>query len=401
MKFLNAHTDSPQIPTYRRHKRQITLRFALMLFSISLLVGCGTGGDNATAPPLPPTTPDLPPAYSPVSTAFTHALPEDVGLDSAQLATAFTMAESQTSIKSLLVLKDNHLIAEQYFNQSSSASLLHLRSVTKTIVALITGIALEEQIIPSIDLTIGEFLIDEYPWLSEEKANIQIKHLLTMSSGFEWSENAEYETWANSADPIAYLLEKPLSHTPGTRFVYNTAAVHLLAKVLLTASQGDIIDIAIEKLFTPLGITSFQWDRLKDDLFNGGSGLQLRPIDQAKIGQLLLNRGIYTKANGDSTVILPESWMTQMFTSKVSMSSMFGPLELSGYSYLTWRGTDNDRSFYFAWGWGGQFIVTFPEENMVVIANNEWQVTAQTAAEQEQATLAIILDAIMPALLDD
>ena len=88
-----------------------------------------------------------------------------------------------------------------------------------------------------------------------------------MSGGFEWHENdgvlppnAEYNGWVLSADPVAYLLARPLVSAPGTTFTYNTAGTHLLSVMLTGALDKPLTDFARAEVFTPLGIGRASWE---------------------------------------------------------------------------------------------------------------------------------------------
>lgn len=389
-----------------------TMKSLLMLTLIIGLVACGGGshnGDNSlpSPTPMPPasppaTPPASPPAFQPQSNEFAHAISEDVGMDPEQLAIAFGMAESNPALKSLLVLKDNQLIAEQYFNGSTPDSLLHIRSVTKTIMAIVTGMALENGLLDSLDVTIGEYLLDDYPALSEAKRAITIRHLLTMSSGFQWDEadGSLYSQWSTSADPIGFLLQRDLQHTPGTRFAYNSAAVHLLARILFEASEGQIVDLVVNELFTPLNIEQFEWEQLNDGLFNGSAGLQLTAIDMLKFGHLISNQGMYVNAQGEQVLIVSASWINEMLTPRAQFSSEYGDITLSGYGYLTWLSQAGEKAIQLAWGWGGQFIAISPNDNLIVVANNNWFVDFDSATVQEQNTLALIVNGIYASVIE-
>lgn len=383
------------------------MRQIIVILLTVFVAACGgsSGYDTTGNPPL-----TVPPSASPVigflpkSEELMHADAESVGLNVSQLTGSFLMAESQPGLRSLLVIKNQKLVAEQYFNGAVADDLLHLRSVTKTVTAAILGIAIEEGIINGLDNTIGEYLQQDYPWLDEQKSAITIAQLLTMSSGFLWDEDdgSEFDEWINAEDPVAHLLERPLSEAPGTRFNYNSAGVHLIAVILDKAMDGESAEFAMARFFQPLGIGQIQWERLADGRFNGASGLQLSAIDIAKVGVLLNGNGAWEIAEGELQQVIPVQWLNQMKAKHVAFNDEFGSLQFRGFGYLWWLGqhTRDDTlvDFQLAWGWGGQFVLTAPEDDLVIVANNDWFVAAPLSNQQADSTLDIMLEGVLRAV---
>ena len=112
---------------------------------------------------------------------------------------------------------------------------------------------------------------------------------------------------------------------------------------------------------------------------------------------MLLNNGRY---NGFQ--IVPEIWIENAKTQQVAFSgnNQFGALDLTGYGYLWWQGTGNTRRLDLAWGWGGQFIASVQDKNLIVVTNSRHNVINTQADRQETANLALIIDGIFTALED-
>ncbi|MCC2605927.1 serine hydrolase domain-containing protein [Planctobacterium marinum] len=363
------------------------------------LVACGGGSSTPNATPNVPI--DTSPAYLPQSSEIEVASLADAGVDENVIAAAYTQAESQSGARSLLVLKQGRLLAEQYFNGYTAQQLLHVRSVTKTVIALLTGIAIDDGLL-SLDSTLGEFFLDEYDFGDVDAESVTVAQLLTMTSGFEWDESGAtlYIEWAQSEEPVEFLLSRELTSTPGDTFTYNSAAVHVLGVIVSKVTESTLRDFAMERLFAPMGINSIRWEILADSRYNGGAGLELRPIDQAKLGLLIQNNGSYTGLDGSVTQVVPELWVTEMKQEHVALSGTYSALEYRGYGYLNWLGTssvlaESDADYELAWGWGGQFILTHPASDMVLITNSDWSVDADQAGEQQRAMLSILIDGII------
>lgn len=380
------------------------MRFYLVLLFTILNSGCGgSSNSQSIVPDLPTATPAEPINaidITPKSSEFMIETPEAVGFDAASLEASFTQASSQPSLRNMLVLKDNALVAEAYFNGHQAQDLQYLRSITKTITAMLVGIAIEQGVLSSTEQTIGEFFLEGYPDLSNQKADIQIQHLLTMTSGFEWDESGvtEFQNWNASSDPIGYVLQRDLVASPGSVFNYNSGAVHLLSAILHKALGSELEPFIMSHFFLPLGIEELDWERLGDNRFDGASGLKLKATDTLKIGLMLSNKGRFVNDTGEAKQIVPEQWIDQALTPRIAMNDQYGELQRTGYGYLWWFGQGNNTDIQLAWGWGGQFIMTAPDHNLVVVTNNDFNVGASQAQTQEQASLSLLFSGIMESL---
>ena len=360
----------------------------IILFSL-----CACGGSSSSSDDDPA---ELPPVdWQPKSTTVWEvgdAMQE--GFTVEQLDAAYSTADQTNVLKNLLIVRNNKLISEAYFDGTNVDSLLHERSVTKTVIAMLIGIAIDEGYLSGINQPIGSFFEEDFPNLAANKRDITIQQLLTMTSGFEWDESQSggYTSWANSSDPQAYLFNRDLQNTPGTEFTYNSAGAHLLSVILTKATGMSTLQYASEKLFLPLGITQLRWETLADGFYNGGAGLEMRPVDLAKIGLTLLNDGEW-----QSESIIPGSWVQALKAYQLNLSPGSGDFSVNGYGYLTWLGTGGNQDIKLAWGWGGQFVAMIPGKNMVVIMNSNWQVSASTAGAQYEIAFDILVNQIIPA----
>lgn len=288
------------------------------------------------------------------------------------------------NIHSILIVKDGKLVFEEYFPgytwdynddqfqgdliDYGPDTLHNLASVTKSFTAALVGIAIDHGAIPGVDATLYTFF-PEYADLSDEqKDEITLEHLLTMTSGLEWNEmGLPYNDADNDLvqlflvdDPIAYILAKPLVHPPGKEWYYNGGGTNLLGEVIRETTGHRIDEFAEGYLFAPLGITDYEWDYINPDMIHASGNLRLRPRDMAKLGYLYLNGGVW---NGER--ILSEEWIEESTQQHVSLSGT------EGYGYQWWLRTyqvgAKSVDAYYALGWGGQRIIVFPSLDMVVV----------------------------------
>jgi CubicO group peptidase (beta-lactamase class C family) len=301
--------------------------------------------------------------------------------------------ESDDNLKCFIVYKDGQVIKEDYYHTGDSISPHDIRSVTKSVMSILIGIAIDKGYILSENQKIGDYLLPLYNNIDEEKANIKISDLLSMSSGIDGSEFesvAEYENWRSAPNQLTYTLSKPLIHQSGTVFSYNSGASHLLSIILTQATKMSTFQFAKEYLFNPLNIKNHYWEQDKQGYYNGSAGLCLTSHDMLKIGQLILLRGMY---NGKR--IVSEEWINRASSFKITTNNIepFGP----GYGYLWWIGNAHGQDYSFANGYGGQFIVVTPDLNLIVVATNKWSGVASTIANQQwYNTLDSIVNKVIP-----
>jgi CubicO group peptidase (beta-lactamase class C family) len=265
--------------------------------------------------------------------------------------------------------------------------------VTKSVVATLTGLALDEGKLPSLDATIGQYLGGSYP-LDDRARAITVRQLLTMTSGYAWNDDVDYDAWILCPDHIQFLLDRPSMGPPGT-FTYNSAAVHLLGVVLQIATGTPLASFAEERLFQPIGIASAEWEPLERGTVNGGSGLQLRAHDLLRLGQLVLQQG----RSGDREVV-PANWIADMTAPRFSWRDSYGAQRGVSYGYLWWVADRAPTPAVFAWGYGGQFVYVVPSLSLVVVTTTEWRNLSAdnlTALALAESVLDVIVTDVVPA----
>lgn len=324
----------------------------------------------------------------------------DVGVDEVPLVNLmnFLLDRDDHLIHGLLIVKDNRLVFEEYFPgyefdyaldvidfdnntldlvyKDFNRDTLHMcSSMTKSVTSLVFGTVLDRGIIQGVNQKMFQFF-PEYSDLNiGQKKLITIEHMLTMSTGLPWDDssapnydplNDEYQLLFQE-DPIRFILAMDLIAQPGTQFEYNSGTTTLLGEIARRSSATHFRQLARENLFTPLGINDFLWYSLenKPEITHASGMLYLKPRDMAKIGQLLLNDGLW---NGNR--IVSSKWISDSLEEVISLPSYYlDEHRAYGYGYLWWLDTYANQTVdaYAAKGWGGQFIVTIPSLNMVVV----------------------------------
>ncbi|MDP9841931.1 serine hydrolase domain-containing protein [Streptosporangium lutulentum] len=257
-------------------------------------------------------------------------------------------------------------------------TLHDVRSVTKSVVGLLYGIALADGQVPQPHEPLLRHF-PEYPDLAEDprRAVLTVEHALTMTLGLEWDESAPYTSAANSEiamelapDRFRYILERPVVDEPGSRRSYCGGASALLARLIEKGTGRAVEDYARARLFEPLGITRFEWSTGEDGVALAASGLRLTPRDLLAIGRLVLDGG-----GG----VVPSSWMEAALRPRVRID------EGSHYGYHWYVGDTWAGGF----GNGGQRIYVAPALDLVVA------VTAGQYNLPDQPTASVVLEEVV------
>ena len=216
---------------------------------------------------------------------FPRGEPAELGIDKGALERLRRRSQEADS-DAVVIVKDGRLVADWDFGRDRNP--IEAMSMTKSIVNLAIGRLVDQGRITSLDQPVRDF----YPeWNQGRKKLITIRHLLNHTSGLQ-SNLITPEIYA-SPDFVQFALAAELSGDPGSKFFYNNKAVNLLAGIVRRAS-GERMDVFVGKeIFGPLGIKDFGWTLDKAGNPHGMAGLQIRAIDLAKIGQMMLDKGAW------------------------------------------------------------------------------------------------------------
>jgi len=319
--------------------------------------------------------------------------------DQAKIDEAYGLISQVPSIRSMVISHEFETIAEQYYNNTTSGpdSILDVRSVTKSISSALIGIALDMGYLTSVDQKLSEFITPLTDSLDQQKGDITIKQLLTMTAGFEWFEIAEPSEFGNfiyAPNQLEYVLNKPMIHTPGTVFDYSDGAAHLVSIVISQATGMSASEFADEYLFKPMGIDHRFWYEDNQGHNYGGAGICIGPVDMIKFGELYLNHGKY---NG--VQVISETWIVESTSINISTNNIV-PF-LTNYGYYWWIGHEKNYDFYCAMGYGGQFIIVVPELELVMAATCDFRGLGSQAGQNWNRIINILLDNVLDAFIEN
>ncbi len=332
---------------------------------------------------------------------WTRAQPADEGLDSKRLQQLVTQIREGEipSIHSLLVVRNGHLLVEEYFDGHKADELHTQQSVSKSFTSALVGIAIDNGKFSGVD----EKVLDFFPKLEgidrshPQRQKMTLKDLLTMRSGTDYHERGDdsphFQLNRISKGWTEFILNRPMVRDPGTHFQYDSGAV-ILASAMIKQRYGVHADrFAEEYLFKPLGIKQSNWYRNREGHPHTGGGLDLRSRDMAKFGLLYLRQG-----NWDGKQVVPKTWVKDSLSRQVNFEPPKG--RHVGYGYWWWvlspdPNGQSKQDVYAALGFMGQHIFLVPEHDMVVV------VTAGARGEEERAIFKFFYDEILPSVVRD
>lgn len=318
-------------------------------------------------------------------------------IDTAGIYQLFDQIQNgKNKIHSALLIKNDQIIVEEYFNGYAVNKQHDLRSTTKSIRAILMGIALDKGFIDSIDDPISKYLKNPVPKknLDHRKKKITIRNLLTMSSGLDcndWDKRSkgQEDKVYKKKDWLQYTLDLPMVNDPGTVSNYCSMGVVLIAEIISQASGMTIDSFAEQYLFNPLGITNISWNHTSNkDVISSGNRLYMTPRDMAKIGKLILNNGMWNEKQ-----IVSKNWIVESTTPKTKITGI-------EYGYLWWnipfKVKDKIIVSKVATGNGGQYIMVFPELDIITIFTG-----GAYNSQEDKLPFAIMQNIFLPTFKND
>lgn len=331
------------------------IRFLLPVYFLCAFLGFGQGLDKSE--------------YTKTSGAkYDLSLLAKLNPDTAKVGSMLSqLYREKHNLHSILLVNDDQIILESYFNGFSDSTKHDLRSVTKSIRSILVGIAIDKGFIKSIDDPISDYLKPLEPKKNpdKQKDKITIRHLLTMSSGLDcndWDQKSmgQEDKVYKKKDWLQYTLDLPMVHEPGATSAYCSMGVVLLAEIISRASGLPVDKFAETYLFEPLKIDNVAWGHTSSkEVIPSGKRLFMTPRDLAKVGQLILNQGIW-----EGKQIVSSTWITESTSPKTKITGL-------DYGYLWWNiplsAGKKKVIAITATGNGGQYVMVVPEMNMVAV----------------------------------
>jgi CubicO group peptidase (beta-lactamase class C family) len=296
---------------------------------------------------------------------------------------AVEAASDLPRLYSLLVARQGSVVLERYFNGRRSTTPANVKSVSKSIISALVGIAAERKLL-SLDQPIAKY----FPELPEPKRAITIEQLVTMQSGLESTSNRNYGAWVQSSNWVRHALAKPLIAAPGTQMIYSTGNSHILSAILTKATGKSTFQFAQESLAKPLAFSLAPWMRDPQGIYFGGNDMLMTPRQMLAFGELYRNDG---QVGGRQ--IVSKAFIEETFEPR-------GRSRISGreYGYGWWIREIAGRKAYYAWGFGGQYIYIVPSLDLTIVSTSSPAVSEDR--RDHRRTVEEIIEHLIVAVLD-
>ncbi len=325
--------------------------------------------------------------------------PEAQGMNSQQLADFLaTWTQPQYNMDSIVVVRNGYIVAEANSPMIQSDTLHHVHSVAKSVMSALVGVLLQDELLDSLDTPVLSFFPERtVANVDDRKQAMTVRDLLTMSAGLEChdidapaGQPGTGDLMERSSDWLQYSLDMPMAADPGSAWNYCSPFTQILSGIVTELTGKSALDYASEKLFAPLGITSYAWGSGPNNLTVGAGALELTARDMAKIGYLFLNHGQW-----DDQQIMPADFADAAISNQIA--TIFDPSITYGYQW--WRFEPINLSF--ALGTAGQYIMVMPDKNLIIAVTGGMTENLRVPLESPMLFASTQLSTSATALPDD
>ncbi len=311
---------------------------------------------------------------------------ETTGLDQTLIDETVAAASAMEQLYSLTIVRYGEELEAHVFRGPSLDTPVNVKSVSKTIMSSLAGVALDKGMLEGVDQPIAPVLSDLIPDDADPRVqDITVDHLLTMRAGLERTSGRNYGRWVNSSDWTKNALNQPFVDAPGGRMLYSTGSYHLLSAVLTRATGESTLRLARDWLGDPLGIEIPPWTRAPEGVYMGGNNMALSPRALVKFGEMYRMGGLHGRE-----AVIPAAWVEESWTARTR-----SPYSGHDYGYGWFIAEAQGYAVYYARGYGGQMVYVVPDLALtVVMTSNELE---PGRGGHVEALNALLADSIVPA----
>ncbi|MEM1345669.1 MAG: serine hydrolase [Pseudomonadota bacterium] len=322
------------------------------------------------------------------ATALVPALGESAPSASGALDAVLERAAALDQLHAIVIASPDAILAERAFRGPGLARTANVKSVSKTLVALLTGIAIERGVLAGVNARLEDTAPSLIPRGADPRVGrLTLADLLTMQAGLERTSGANYGPWIASRDWVADALSRPMVAEPGARFLYSTGSFHILGAVLTEASGQSLLALARDWLARPLGIEIPAWTRDPQGRYLGGNNMALSPRALARIGQCVLAGGRWQDRQ-----VIAQDWLATSWQPRTR-----SPWSGHAYGYGWFLARLGETRVVYGRGYGGQMLYVLPERGLTVAITSDPTRPARSGGYFSQLN-RLLSDHIVPAL---
>jgi CubicO group peptidase (beta-lactamase class C family) len=275
---------------------------------------------------------------------------------------ALDRARGFDQLHSLVVAHDGAVVVSEAVRGPATNRPVNVKSVSKTVVAALTGVAIARGLVDGPDQPLVELMSRRIPSDAQPGvSSITVDHLLTMRAGLERTSGRNYGAWVQSGNWVADALRRPFVAEPGGQFLYSTGSFHLLGAALAEASGESLLTLARQWLGAPLGIDIPPWTRDPQGFYMGGNNMALSPLGLVRFGEAYRLAG----QAGDPGVI-PPGWVEASWTPRTR-----SPWSGHQYGYGWFLAETGGERVAYARGYGGQMLYVVPSRALTVAITSD------------------------------
>lgn len=326
----------------------------------------------------------IPNSNLPRSTPEAQGVPTQAILDFLHAADT---GDVNQQLHSFMLLRHGHVIAERWWHPYAPTRPHILYSLSKSFTSTAIGLLVDDGKL-SVDDFVLDLLPDEAPNApSDNLKAMRMRHLLCMGTGHATDTLGPMVT-RSGGSWVRAVLEQPVTHKPGTHFIYNSGATHVLAAIVQRITGGRMSTFLQTRLYEPLGINRATWRSDPQGIDLGGFGSSATTEDIAKFGQLYLQKGVWQEQR-----IVSEAWVNEASRSHINNALPDDPTQpadwAQGYGYQFWRCQHNA---YRGDGAFGQYCIVMPAQDAVIAITS--------GVRNMQTVLDLVWGHLLPALSD-
>ena len=277
----------------------------------------------------------------------------------ASVAEARDLAQTFDQLHALLVLRGDQEVAALHRAGPGLDRAANVKSVSKTLLSLLLGIAIDRGALDGVDARVLPLL--GLPAAGDARDTLTVGHLASLRGGLASTSGPGYGAWVSSDDWVRAALDQPLQGRPGGRFIYSTGSTHVLGAALSAATGRSLLDLARDWLGRPLGIDVAPWVRDPQGRYLGGNDMALSPRALGRIGRMVLQGGTW-----DGRRVVSQGWIETAWTPR-ARSPWSG--DSYGYGWFLTR-LDGAETAY-ARGYGGQVLAVVPERDLTIVVTSD------------------------------
>ena len=302
------------------------------------------------------------------------------------LADAARRADALEQLRALVIAHHGEVVFAEAFRGPRVDRPVNVKSVSKSVVALLTGSAIARGAVPGVDPPLAAF-VPPPRGADPRVAAITLEDLVTMRAGLERTSGRGYGPWVASRNWVDHALTRPFVDRPGGRFLYSTGSFHLLGVALARATGRSLLDLARDWLGDPLDIEIPAWTRDPQGFYLGGNEMALSPLALIRIGEMVRLSGAW-----DGRQILPATWIEASWTPRTR-----SPFSNHDYGFGWFLATARGHRVAYARGYGGQMLYVVPSLALTVAVTSDPTRPARSAGHAGDVN-ALLADAIVPAV---